>query len=243
MEENVQVQTPQETKLAFFTKLGLIFTNPSKVFQNLKVYPDWILPILVILVLSIASAFLLKDLGMQTAKQRIMDSEQIPEEQKDAIIERMDQGGPMQSVWAVGGTIIFIFISFSVAAGVFYLTGNFVFGGSTTYKTVFSVYTWGFMVSILETVIKIPLIMVKKSLNVYTSLAVLFDPAESNTTLFKLANAVDIFSLWRIFLWGLGISIIYKFSQAKSYGIVIFWFLVWTLLSIGLSSIIPGFGM
>lgn len=243
MEENVQVQTQQETKLSFLTKLVLIFTNPSKVFHNLKLYPDWLLPILIILVLTVTSAFLLKDLGMQTAKQRILDSEQIPEEQKDAIIERMEQGGPMQSVWTIGGTIVFILISFSVVAGVFYLSGNFVFGGSTTYKTMFSVYTWGYMVSILETVIKIPLILVKKSLHVYTSLAVLFDPAESNTTLFKLANAIDIFSLWRLFLWGLGITIIYKFSQAKSYGIVIFWYIIWTLISIGLSSIIPGFGM
>jgi len=243
MEENVQVQGQQESKLSFFTKLGLIFTNPSKVFNNLKLHPDWLLPILIILVFTIASAFLLKDLGMNEARQRILDSEQIPEEQKDVILERMEQGGAMQSVWTVGGSIVFIFISFSVVAGVFYLTGSFVFGGSTTYKTMFSVYAWGYMVSILESVIKIPLILVKNSLHVYTSLAVLFDPTESNTTLFKLANAIDVFSLWRVFLWGLGISIIYKFSQAKSYGIVIFWYIIWTLISIGLSSLIPGFGM
>jgi len=79
--------------------------------------------------------------------------------------------------------------------------------------------------------------------NVYTSLAVLFDPAKSGTTLFKLANAIDIFSLWRLFLWGLGISIIYKFSQGKAYGIVIFWYIAWTLISIGLSSVVPFLNM
>ncbi len=243
MEVIQPVQGQQEAKLPFLTKLVLIFTNPSKVFANLKIYPDWLWPMLLILVFTIASSFLLKDLGIREAKQKIQDSEQIPEEQKEVIIERMEQGGPLQMVMGVVGPIVFIFAAFAVAAGVLYLTASFVFGGTSTYKTMFSVYTWGYIVSMLEGLIKVPLALAKNSVNVYTSLAIFFDPAESGTTLFKLANAVDIFSIWRLFLWGLGISIIYKFSQGKAYGIVIFWYIVWTLISIGLSSMIPFLNM
>jgi hypothetical protein len=243
MEETKPVQGQQEAKLPFLTKVILIFTNPSKVFANLKIYPDWLLPMVLILVFTIGSSFVLKDLGIAAAKQKILDSDQFPEEQKEQIIERMEQGGSLQLVMGVVGPIIFIFAAFAIAAGVFYLTGNFIFGGTTTFKTMFSVYTWGYVVSILEALIKVPLALAKNSVNVYTSLAVFFDPAESDTTLFKLANAVDIFSLWRLFLWGLGISIIYKFSQGKAYGIVIFWYVVWTLISIGLSSVIPFLNM
>ena len=243
MEVTQPAQGPQEAKLPFLTKLVLIFTNPGKVFANLKLYPDWLWPMLLILVFTIASSFLLKDLGIREAKQKILDSEQIPEEQKEMIIERMEQGGTMQMVMGVVGPVVFIFAAFAIAAGVLYLTGNFVFGGTTTYKTMFSVYTWGYVVSILEAIIKVPLALAKNSVNVYTSLAVLFDPAKSGTTLFKLANAIDIFSLWRLFLWGLGISIIYKFSQGKAYGIVIFWYIAWTLISIGLSSVVPFLNM
>jgi hypothetical protein len=243
MEETMPIQGQAEPKLSFFNKLVLIFTNPGKVFANLKLYPDWLLPILLIIVVTIASSFLLKDLGIREAKQKILDSEQIPEEQKELIIQRMEQGGPLQMVMSVAGPVIFIFIAFAVVAGVFYLTGSFVFGGNTTYKTMFSVYTWGYMVSILEAVIKIPLALAKNNIHVYTSLAVFFDPAQANTTLFKIANAIDVFAIWRLFLWGLGISIIYKFSQGKAYGIVIFWYVVWTLISIGLSSLIPWFNM
>ena len=243
MEETKPVQGQQEAKLPFLTKIVLIFTNPSKVFANLKLYPDWLLPILLIIVFTIGSGLLLKDLGIQAYKQKILDSEQFTEEQKEQFLEGVEKSGAFQSVMGVVGPVIFIFAAFAIATGVLYLTGNFVFGGTSTYKTMFSVYTWGSVVSVLEGLIKVPVALAKNSVNVYTSLAVFFDPAESGTTLFKLANAVDIFTLWRLFLWGLGISIIYKFSQGKAYGIVIFWYVVWTLISIGLSSVIPFLNM
>jgi hypothetical protein len=243
MEVTQPVQGQQEAKLPFLTKLVLIFTNPSKVFANLKIYPDWVLPIILIIVVAIASSVLLKDLGIQAYKDKMMNSDKYSEEQKEQILEGMEKGKAFQTVMGVVGPIAGIFVVFAVATGVLFLTANFVFGGASTFKTMFSVYTWGYIVSLLETLIKVPLILAKNSLHVYTSLAVLFDPAESDTALFKLANAVDIFSIWRLFLWGLGISIIYKFSQGKSYGIVIFWYIVWTLISIGLGSIIPFAGM
>jgi hypothetical protein len=233
----------QEPKLSFITKLVLIFTNPGKVFNNLKLYPDWLIPILLIIVVTIASSFLLKDIGIREVKQQILDSDQYNEEQKEMIVQRMEQTGPLSVVMSVAGPVVMVFISFAVAAGVFYLSGSFIFGGTSTYKTVFAVYTWGYMVSIVEALIKIPLVLAKDSIHVYTSLAVLMDPAESKTMLFKLANAFDIFAIWRLILWGMGIGIIYKFSAGKSYGIVVFWYIVWTLISAGLSSLIPGMGM
>jgi hypothetical protein len=238
MEETMPMPGQPEPKLSFFSKLIMIFSNPSKVFANLKLYPDWFLPLLVIIVISIISSSLIKDIIAKDQKQAILDNDQMSQERKELMIQGMEKGGAFRSVMSIVGPV-FIFIPFLVVAGVFYLSGSFVFGGNTTFKTIFSVYTWGYMVSILETIIKVPLMLAKNSTHVYTSLAVLFDQSESKTLAFKLANAIDLFSIWRLFLWGLGISIIYKFSQGKAYGIVIFWYIVWTLIVISISSVIP----
>ena len=104
-----------------------------------------------------------------------------------------------------------------------------------------AVYAWGFMVSIPEAVIKIPLMLAKNSIHVYTSLAIFFDPSESETVLFKIANAVDVFALWRVALWAIGFGVIYKFSAGKSYGVVGAWYVIWIVVSIALSSIFKGF--
>jgi hypothetical protein len=244
MEENAAVQeTHAEPKLSFITKLGLIFTSPSKVFKNLAIYPAWLAPTLLILVFSLISGYLMRDLGMQAQKDRIIRSERIPEDRKELILDRMEEqsGSPMQVVMMVVGVVVFIFASYAVVAALFLFTGNVILGGSANFKQMLSVYAWGSLVGIPEAIIKIPLALAKNSIHVYSSLAILFDTSEADTTLFKIANAVDIFALWRVALWAIGFGIVYKFSQGKSYAAIISWYVIWIIVSIAFSSLFAGF--
>jgi hypothetical protein len=75
---------------------------------------------------------------------------------------------------------------------------------------------------------------------VYTSLAIMFDSTESGTLLFSLANAVDIFSIWRLALWALGFGILYKFSQAKSWMAVGIWYVIGIFIYYGLNRLTGG---
>ena len=81
MDENLTA-TPhaEEPKMNFFNKLIGIFTNPSSVFQNLAVYPDWLWPMIVMVVLAIGSGFLVKDIAIDAQMDRIGKSERIPDE-------------------------------------------------------------------------------------------------------------------------------------------------------------------
>lgn len=244
MEENVQTPEVQgEAKLSFITKLGLIFTSPSRVFKNLAHYPTWLAPTILMLVLALVSGYLMRDLGMQAQKERIMQSERIPEERKELILDRMDEqsGSPIQIVMMVVGIIVYIFASYAIVAGLLLFTGNVILGGSSSFKHMLSVYAWGSLVGIPEAIIKVPLALAKNSIHVYTSLAILFDTSEAETTLFKIANAVDIFAIWRVALWAIGFGIVYKFSQGKSYGAIIIWYVIWVVVSIVFSSLFAGF--
>jgi hypothetical protein len=244
MDENVVVQeTKQEEPLSFISKLGLIFTNPTKVFENLARYPSWIGPTVVILVISLVSGFLMRDLGVQAQKEKIIQSERIPEERKEMILERMGQGAdsPLQMIMMFGSIAIFVFASIAIVAGLFLFSGNTLLGGSATYKSMLAVYAWGFLVSVPEAIIKIPLALAKNSIHVYTSLAIFFDTSESETTLFKIANAVDIFAIWRIVLWAIGFSIVYRFTRGKSYVVIASWYIIWIAISIVFSNLFAGF--
>jgi hypothetical protein len=239
MMEDVQ-ETPG-TQLSLGSKLGLIFTSPRRVFESLKLRPDWLVPTIIIAVISMASAFFLKDITIEMQKQKIMASEKIPDEKKEAILQSFDQSGNMQMIMGMAGAVIFVFVSFAVVAGLFLFTGNVILGGQSNFKTMLAIYAWGFMASVPEAIIKIPLMIAKNSIHVYTSLAILFDTSESETVLFKIANAVDIFALWRVALWAIGFGVVYKFSQGKSYAAIGVWYLIWIAVSIWLSSLFQGF--
>ncbi len=236
MEVTQPVQGQQEAKLPFLTKLVLLFTNPAKLFANLKLYPDWLIPIIIIIVCSIGSAWINQDLIKQRQIDKISKWEQVPDEQREAAIQKTEESGIISTTV---GITVFTFVIFLFVSLLFWVSGNFVFGGSAKFVSVLSVYTWGSLTFIPEEIIKTILRGVRSTYDVYSSLALLMDPEQSKTVLFKLANAIDIFSIWRLFLWGLGLSIIYNFTRGKSYGIVIFWYVFGVLIWIGLTLLIP----
>jgi hypothetical protein len=133
--------------------------------------------------------------------------------------------------------IIGTFLVVLVVGVAFLFTGNVVLGGSSTFKHMLAVASWGYLVSIVESVIKIPLMLAKGSIHVYTSLAVLFDTSEFNTVLFKIADAFDVFVIWRVIVWAIGFGIMYKFSKNKSLMAVIVLAVIYFAISIGLGSL------
>ncbi len=223
-------------------KLILIFTNPTKVFENLVLKPDWIIPALLIIVFSIGASFFVYDIQLDDQRQKFLKNENIPEERKDLILEQLDeaQNSSTRMIRPIVAIIIFTFVSIAVVAGVLLIAGNFVLGGKADYKSMLAIYAWGYLVAIPETLIKIPLMMAKESVHVYTSLALLFDPSDAETVIFKLANAVDLFSIWRIVLWSIGFGVVYKLSGEKSYSVVISLYVVYVLIYIGISSLFGG---
>jgi hypothetical protein len=236
-QENVTQETLQEKTLSTGQLLTSIFTNPTEAYKSLVVKPNWIIPVVIILILSLISGFLMQDITTELTRERIIASEKIPEEMKDQILTNMEAqaGSPLQYVQIVVGILVVVLVPVFFVAAIFLLTGNFILGGGSNYKTMLAVYAWGLMVAVPEAIIKIPMILINKTIHIYTSLAILFDTSEADTALFKFANAVDIFSLWRVALWAIGFGIAYKFSKGKSYTVIGLLYVVYVVLYVIIS--------
>ena len=234
--------TSNTEKMSVLNKMINIFTNPAKVFASLDSYKDWLIPLLVIIVVATGRQFVMQDLEIDAVKERITRNEQIPEEQKTAILEKIDQDtqGTFSNIKSIGGIVIMTFLFAALVAGLYFFTGNIIFGGSTSYANMLSVYALGSLIFIPEHIVKTALALSKGSTTVYTSLAILFDPAESSTLLFTLANAIDIFSIWKLAVWAIGFGVVYKFNQTKSWIAVGFWYLVGIFVFYGLNTLTGG---
>ncbi len=233
--QNKTLSENPEPQLTAWQKIMYIFTNPNKTLATLRTNPTWLLPLLLIMAMTVIFTVATKDLMIEYRKEVILNSDKIPEEQKDLMLERMDNMTPKAYyIQSIGGGLVGLVLVYLFASAIFIFVGNFILGGKASFKQIFSLYVWGNMVSLIELPVKGGLALAKGSAQVYTSLAVLMDPAQNKTVLFQLLNAVDVFNIWRIILWAIGFAYIYHFSPKKSYITVISIYVFYIFISIGL---------
>lgn len=242
MENENTIITAEVKKMSFGQKFLGIFNVQPAVFENLRLYPDWLIPVVIMILVSIIMIVSTSDLQLAAQREFIDSSEMIPEDRKADMLDQLENQSWLRTrlIPSVGG-IFGIFIYYAVMAGAFLLFGNFIFGGKASFKQLFALVSWGSLIGVLEMAIKLPLMLSKGTLKVYTSLALLMDPAESKSVLFAILDAFDVFTIWKIIVFSVGFAIIYKFSRGKGYAAVITLFLIYLILKIGLGQLFQGF--
>ncbi len=237
-QNELSLQKENRSKLTIGQRLIKIFTDPITFFEDLRQNPTWLVPLILIILMTIIFTVATKNQMLEYRKQMIYDSQRIPEELKDKSIEQIENMSPgAYYTQTIIGSTFGILIVYGLGAAFFLFVGNFVLGGKASYKQMFALFTWANMVSIVELLVKMVLILQKNSAEVYTSLALFMDPSKSKTFLFQLLNAVDIFAIWKVILWAIGFGIIYRFSAKKSYITVITMYVLYVLISIGIGQL------
>lgn len=216
-----------------------VFSAPEKAFTDINRHPSWLFPLLLILFSSLGFMYATHDLQNAYQKKLIMDSERFSEEQKDKFLESMENPTPLREyvIPALGVTVT-VFVIPAILAAVFMLFGNFVYGGTANYKNIFSVTAWAGLIGIVEMLVKAPLMLAKNSMEVYTSLAVFLDTGLSKTWLFQLLNIVDVFIIWKIIVYSIGFSVVFKLSKNKSYATLSVLYVVFAIITISLTRLL-----
>ena len=208
-----------------------IFTDPIVSFQELKKINDWktsFMPLIVLMLLGAVSLLLLKelyyDVQLEQSVKWIENSLQIPDDQKEdalkSVYESLENPRPF-SILIMWLTNVFAGpLRIIMTTLIVLMIVKFFFGESTRYSNLLPYVSFSYLITVLETVIKIPLMINKWSIDVYTGLGLL-DIGEKGTFINNLFAAMDLFSVWRIILIGIGLSVYYK-KSAKPFIIAIF---------------------
>jgi len=223
MEEplNEQIQPKEgEQTLGFWAKLGNIFASPTKTFEALDNRPSWFWPFIIMIVVSLISAYLTMPQQMKIAVEGMMSQGDIPPEQlemaKKAIpISIMVMSVLMAAVW------------FFLFSAIYYLFGSIFLGGNSTYKKVLSVQAWTSFIMIVSLIVRIPLVKAKDSVLVSLSPAMILPSDYIGSKLYTVFSQFDFFNIWYLIIFGLGFSYIYSFSKTKSYSVVIICWIIW----------------
>lgn len=227
-------------KLLCFLKIVGIFSKPKETFVSIDEKPNWFFPFIILIIISIISLIITyHNIILPEQISRITEMRDLTEEQLAKVKETI--GGISGLIISLVSVIFALPIFLFAKSGVLFVCSN-IFGGETTFKKVLSVSSWALLVEALATVIKTPIMLLKHSSEVVTSLALFFPYLSHESICFKFLNKFDFFTVWELALIGIGLGIVSKFSTKKGVIIVFSLWILWIIISVLGSKFLPRLG-
>lgn len=225
----------------FFQKWFDLYFNPQKSFQSIDSKPDWVLPVVIMAVVTAIIMVALAPIMHQFQVERLMDIRNLSREQAEDLLQK---GRQFQKFLVPISAFIGIFVVEIVAALFFYLVGTVFMAGDVPYKKVLSIWAYtSLAVGIIGMIIRTPLMFIKKTMLVQTSLAAFLSADSRGSLLYRVFSKIDVFMIWQLILVTLGFVAIYKFSTKKSATVVFGLYVLWIVVSVLFGSIFKMSGL
>lgn len=231
--------------MSVIAKIINTFTTPGKVFEEVKDF-EWkkaLIPLLILAVVGVIAYLPIQNLSAEYGYDKTVNflenSDRISDEAKAEAIQKAEESLDKPQVGGYITAFIQTPIRVLFMALIALIIGNTFMGGGAKFGQMLNITAWAYMVNILESIIKVPLMLKKWTIEVYTGLGVL-GIGEEGSFIYAFLNGFDLFAFWRIVLIAIGMGIIYS-KKTKPYliALLIFWVLMITVLA-GIQSIIGG---
>lgn len=240
----------QETELSHTDKIAGIFTEPIKTFEATAKFPlrtvDWLLPIILLLILSIISQFILFNNSevsyemqrkQREAVQKMVDEGKMTQEQADQQAKFMT--GSTMVVIRSASTLIFGFVFFLIIAGIYFLFCRFALKGDGNYVSALVANGLTAYISMIQIIlVTVAGIMLGRAVQDVSVTSLLgMDKASFGGWLLSF---VDVVTIWSFAILSIGLAKLFKSKTMGKYFILVFglW-IVWKVLVFSLSSAIP----
>lgn len=235
----------QQPKGALWRLQGILF-QPKQTFEAINVKPNWLVPVVAILLVSSLGLFLLSTLvgldnfAEQMTAQNPKAAEQmaqLPEDQREVAL------AVQKTMFVVFGLIGFPILGVIVSLA--FLLAFWVAGSEARFGKIFSVVAHSFFAyGVINTVLSGLIMLLAQDptqldlLNmVPTHLGLLIDRIQS-PVLFGFLSSLDLLSFYTLFLLTLGMSVVGRKSIATSAALVfILWALYVALFKVGLTAL------
>jgi hypothetical protein len=217
---------------------GVLF-EPVTTLRSIAERPDWVVPLIVLVLISLASTLVLTGhIDLERTIREKMAGKNIPAEQLDRQIEI---GSKIQKFTAPL-VVVAVPISLAIVAGTFLLVFR-LFGGEGSFRQAFSVtvYSWVPLAigGLVTTIIVATRGLVTQDEVVgmlRSNLGFLVD-SHDHVILYTLLSQLDVFTIWTLSLFAIGYAFMSRFSRAASASIVIAVWMVVVLFKVALAAL------
>jgi len=216
-------------------RLMNIYAAPTEVFDDIKVRPlqnaNWLVPLLAVILVSIVSSMILYGQpaiiqGMKDAQekkyQQMVDSRKMSQKQADQIMA-MSESWMTPTVFRVVGILgafIGLPIMLFISAGILWLLGIFALEGQFSYVKSLELVGLCLMISVPERIISTLLAIIYGNSSITLGPVLLVGHFDPENKIHLLLAILNVFTLWGIALWALGLARLTGKSFVKSLVVV-----------------------
>ncbi len=230
----------EEKKMGAFAKLVGVLTSPTETFKSINTRPTWLVPFIVFTIGILAIQYFVMDYAFAD-QIKIMEARGMDPQQIELASQHMQGAARYVQFVLIPIATLIVWL---IIAGVLLFTGNVIMGGEAKFKNVMAVVAWSAPVTLVGGMLKASLIVVKETtIGVTTSLAAIMPtPAigKAPSILYRFLSKFDIFTIWQIVLWSIGLAVVYNFTIKKSGTLVGVVWGVWIVISVALSGLFQG---
>jgi hypothetical protein len=206
-----------------FGRLIGVLVAPGKTFQSIERRPTWVVPLLLLCLVSALSAYLVTErIDFRAAMEKQMEDrgQEMSPEQVDQMVEMQERFG---SIFAPIGAVIFIALFFLLMAGLYLGAFRFFAGSEITFKQSFSTVLYAATPIVLATLLTIPVILGRTTIDpeqaqagLLSSNLAAFAPEDVSPVVRALLASIDFFGLWILILSVLGYRIVARVSTGTA---------------------------
>ncbi|HUJ30259.1 MAG TPA: YIP1 family protein [Candidatus Acidoferrum sp.] len=243
---------PPQPAPASVSSFGRIFGalfNPKPTFESIAQRPSWILPLLLLLVMSVAvtaifgqrvgwRGFMEKQIAHNASAQRRM--EQMTPEQRQQIVDQQAKFAP---VFGYVGAVVFTFGGAALVAAIFLVIFNMLGGAKIGFSTSLGIVAHSWMPYFVSGLLGILILFIKDPSTVDIQNLVASNPGallsdDSPKWLVSLCTSLDIFTFWALILMAVGFNATNpkKIPFGKALGSILAIWIVWVLVKVGLAA-------
>lgn len=225
---NLNMDIEAENMSVFKRITGVIF-SPTETFKYLEQKPTVLVPIIIMILVSIGSFFIMKEPIMDAIKEQTYKAlemqgvditQQLIDQSTKIALYASGIGMALGQVimWFVGTTFLYWiirimkgqkglkkYLSITGYSSIIMTIGTIIFAIYTSYTGVFSQQT------------------------VVTSLASLLDKSMYGTFLYGIAASLELFNIWTAAIIAIGITYVSKLNKTKVYAVIIILYIIYSL--------------
>ncbi len=238
--------SPEIPSLSQWQRVTNTFTAPSKTFEDIKRgHRSWWLPfVITALVAYIFFAAIAFKIGVQ---QVVTNQIHLDPKAEEKLAQAPPAARELSSQIAVTiAEVTFVANPALVLAGIALLslglwgTVNFVFAGKATYGSIFAVWMFASLPSIIKPILGTIAIFAgadPETFNIKnfapTNIGAFLNPLETNKALYALATSLDAVNIWMLLLLAIGTAIVAGVKRNSGYIAVFGWWIIFVLFKVG----------
>ncbi len=225
------------------SNVASVFTSPGVVAREIAETPHWILPFVIVLAVTFVTSVVTHQYQVEyqrPAVEKVLRDAGRDEEEIASRFESTPGRKLTGGLAAVAFVVVFLMlIPAAILNGVSTIAGE-----KAGFRRTFSLLTHASLIVALGQIVRLPLILVKGSFDVRTSVAAFARSVAVESPLGTLLNSLDIFSVWMLVAVCVGFAVLAGVSIKKSTAIVVGLWAAGIALLVGLaflrSMVMPG---